>query len=51
MFFNLWNVTVNGRWQNKMQGNNISSFPVLEVTEEGKALLSMTRKHVDKDPS
>lgn len=34
MFLNFWNVTVNGIWQNKMQGNNVLSFPMLVAKED-----------------
>ena len=39
MFLNLWNVTVNGIWENKMQGNNVISFPTLVAKEDEKACL------------
>lgn len=41
MFLNLWNVTVNGTWQNEMQGNNVISFPMFVAKEdvEGMSLL------------
>ena len=39
MFLNLWNVTVNGIWENKMQGNNVISFPMLVAKEDEKACL------------
>lgn len=39
MFLNLWNVTVNGIWENRMQGNNVISFPTLVAKEDEKACL------------
>lgn len=48
MFLNLWNVTVNGIWQNKMQGNNVTSFPVLVVMEEVEASLSSLKESAKK---
>lgn len=48
MFLNLWNVTVNGIWQNKMQGNNVTSFPMLVAMEEVEACLSSLKKSPKK---